>query len=998
MEHLIFIGSEKYPQRGFLDKLATECLSNGTNAYTSDDHTCYTASTPSFQGLLRLLPVYLDHILRPLITDATMQTEVFSLAADGEPRGVVYSEMKGREHSEADQMDLRLRNNLWKDPSTYRWECGGLTQRICRLTRQEVVAYHSEYYRNQPITVFISGPDFGGQKEGHLCQAIFDAFREAKEYSADYAVADDRINVLQALQEPLLEPLGSFPSDDESLGSVGLAWKGPSVLDNHSIMALTVLLRALKETSASPLSQHFVERPDPIANDVDFELRLYQQSMLVLIFSGVKNLQDSNDDAEEMEDDEESVDNQSDDHELDWLEPGRIQAELLDLLKRIVDPSNNQLFTAVQVAIQSMETKLVEQIEEDPHELTFSYLIPEIISNPTGPVGHGGFAHLFKTLTALKLKNEGFWKDLIVEFLLESNPTEVIMKPSSQMHQIIKQEELQNLAGITVSKIIDSSQRFSGSSEAAVPVDPSSLQKVSKAVGLCSDHRLCSAIQISQIEHTNFSHVHVGLSIKDSVDDELWPYLVIFQECIFQCDLKPSDSESIFTSGISYQDIQRTLAKLTVSHGCAVGFGNELFSVGHLDSHLVLSASSSLLTPREQCDMLLDIVERTIFAEDRVLVISENLQSQLIEAKQDPSDVIESVFVEFISPTDLRNGDDQILSNKRQRIGGGLQVDQSLSIFAQEPILAKVLASPPSETVAILNKIREQILRKSCKNFIHIGCGKNYISDSGLYEQLGSLNPISNTLQQIILDDRLPRYGRLSLNLDKHEAILVQVSAATASQISISVPVDILPMENVSNNRYSDESIREYHALAVLCHALSYTEGPLYTCVRGKGLAYGAHLGLSLWNGLLTLEISESTDTPATIAAVFEFIKNVINETSNTADNCEILCKANLALGKALQASQFVWERSTPASLLTMSLRSAVRGLPEPGSSEEDRWQTIASSLVLEDLMLVARKHLSKFLLPNRSIIVVLSPADVKATETFLRSSLCIESHILGPL
>lgn len=67
---LVFMGSEKYPYKGILDILANRGFSNGTNAWTATDHTAYTVSTAGEQGFLQLLPIYVDHILFPTITDA----------------------------------------------------------------------------------------------------------------------------------------------------------------------------------------------------------------------------------------------------------------------------------------------------------------------------------------------------------------------------------------------------------------------------------------------------------------------------------------------------------------------------------------------------------------------------------------------------------------------------------------------------------------------------------------------------------------------------------------------------------------------------------------------------------------------------------------------------------------------------------------------------------------------------------------------------------------
>lgn len=67
---LVFMGSNKYPYKGIIDHLANRAFSNGTNAWTDTDHTCYTASTAGAQGFLQLLPVYVDHILYPTMTKA----------------------------------------------------------------------------------------------------------------------------------------------------------------------------------------------------------------------------------------------------------------------------------------------------------------------------------------------------------------------------------------------------------------------------------------------------------------------------------------------------------------------------------------------------------------------------------------------------------------------------------------------------------------------------------------------------------------------------------------------------------------------------------------------------------------------------------------------------------------------------------------------------------------------------------------------------------------
>lgn len=54
--------------QGVLDLLANRCLASGTNAWTDTDHTCYTMTNAGSEGFLKLLPVYVEHILYPTLT------------------------------------------------------------------------------------------------------------------------------------------------------------------------------------------------------------------------------------------------------------------------------------------------------------------------------------------------------------------------------------------------------------------------------------------------------------------------------------------------------------------------------------------------------------------------------------------------------------------------------------------------------------------------------------------------------------------------------------------------------------------------------------------------------------------------------------------------------------------------------------------------------------------------------------------------------------------
>jgi Zn-dependent M16 (insulinase) family peptidase len=84
------MGSRKYPYKGVLDKIATRSYSD-TNAWTDNSETVYTLSSAGWAGFAQILPIYLDHLIVPTLTDAGCYTEVHHVDGKGEDAGSVTS-------------------------------------------------------------------------------------------------------------------------------------------------------------------------------------------------------------------------------------------------------------------------------------------------------------------------------------------------------------------------------------------------------------------------------------------------------------------------------------------------------------------------------------------------------------------------------------------------------------------------------------------------------------------------------------------------------------------------------------------------------------------------------------------------------------------------------------------------------------------------------------------------------------------------------------------
>ena len=156
LEHAIFLGSELYPYKGILDKLANRSLADGTNAWTATDHTCYTLTTAGHEGALNLFPIYADHILYPCLTDSSFTTEVHHVNGKGEDKGVVYCEMQGRENTEGSLVDRAVLDLLYPN-SGYSAETGGKMANLRKLTNSQVKRYHAQNYVPSNVLFVLSG-------------------------------------------------------------------------------------------------------------------------------------------------------------------------------------------------------------------------------------------------------------------------------------------------------------------------------------------------------------------------------------------------------------------------------------------------------------------------------------------------------------------------------------------------------------------------------------------------------------------------------------------------------------------------------------------------------------------------------------------------------------------------------------------------------------------------------------------------------------------------
>jgi Zn-dependent M16 (insulinase) family peptidase len=284
LEHLCFMGSRNYRYKGFLDKLATRFYSH-TNAWTATDHTAYTLDTAGWAGFSQILPIYLEHVIAPTLTDTGCYTEVHHIDGTGNDAGVVYSEMQGLQNSQTELIDLQARRLLYPEGVGFRYETGGMMEQLRSLTADRIRAFHREMYQPKNLCLIITGEvdhDDLLEKLDAFESTILDIIPSPETPFKRPWVESQRT---PSLKESIVQKI-EFPEEDESSGEIEIRLLGPDCTDSiqgkhykTSLVkyfyllfaggALNVVLLYLAGSSATILENTLVEK-EQVASAVYF--------------------------------------------------------------------------------------------------------------------------------------------------------------------------------------------------------------------------------------------------------------------------------------------------------------------------------------------------------------------------------------------------------------------------------------------------------------------------------------------------------------------------------------------------------------------------------------------------------------------------------------------------------------------------------------------------------------------------------------------------------
>jgi Zn-dependent M16 (insulinase) family peptidase len=176
-----------------------------------------------------MLPVYLDHVVLPTLTEAAFCTEVHHIDETGHDAGIVYAEMEANTFTKGHIVRLDAYRQIYPEGNGYRYEKGGICKDIRCLSNEKIRKFHKTMYQPKSLRIAITG-----QIDLKNLFQVMSRFEDSilnyvPSISARFVRSWDRV------PEPVLNKnitkICEFPGSDGDLGYVFIAVFGPDIND-----------------------------------------------------------------------------------------------------------------------------------------------------------------------------------------------------------------------------------------------------------------------------------------------------------------------------------------------------------------------------------------------------------------------------------------------------------------------------------------------------------------------------------------------------------------------------------------------------------------------------------------------------------------------------------------------------------------------------------------------------------------------------------------------
>ncbi|KAF7558060.1 hypothetical protein G7046_g5890 [Stylonectria norvegica] len=917
LEHLVFMGSKSYQYKGLLDKLSSRAYSS-TNAWTATDHTAYTLETAGWDGFAQILPVYLEHVILPTITDEGIVTEVWHIDGEGNDAGVVYSEMQAVQHRSPEIMDLKARRLIYPENVGFRYETGGMTDALRVLTPDRIRQFHKDMYQPRNLCLVIVG-----ETDIDDLLQILDKFEDS--IKDDIPSLDTKFKrpwIDSAEPPPLNESTivtAEFPEEDETVGEILVGFFGPNCIDTTASSALNVLLTYLCGSSVSILENIIVEREE-LASSVSYWWDSRPNSVIWLQPTGVAT------------------------EKLEFVEK-----RLFELLKEVASKPLDMDYMRECIRRERRQVKYHAETSE-------SFYATNIITDYLFGERDGSTLKDLQNLDEYDVLEEWTdkqWRDFLSKWMADAHHISILGKPSLELASKMKSDEEARLAkrkedlgpeGLAkLGKRLEEAKKKNDEPIPATLIDQWAVPGTesihfiesdtarsghARAVGLgagsaqklidnASSGKLPLFIQFEDVP-TNFVHItiHIGTS---NVPVELKPLMPIFSDNFFNTHITRDGKQVGFEQVV--MELERDTISYSLGGARSLGDADGLMIQFQVEPEKYAAAVEWIRT------MMFD----SIFDPQRLKAGVQKALADIPEGKRDGRGMASEV------DASIHMDRSTLAVSKRVLVR---------AVYLRR--LKKLLEKEPEKVVGWFNTVRSSLFTFQNLRFL-------------VTAKLDSLPEPITTWDT--LSKSLSSQGDM-VKIPKPVSLLNDEGRNPGSVGAIIIPMTTLDSSYSVSSAPGLASFDDPRlpAIMVAIGYLEAAEGPLWNAVRGAGYAYGTYFGRDVNSGILSYHVYRSPDASKAIAASREAIRKVAEG--------EVEIDRHLLEGTISQiVVMFADEQSTmPSAAQQNFVQAVVRGLPKDWGKQVLKR---VRAVTVDEMKQVMREMILQCFEPGKSNMVV---------------------------
>lgn len=586
----------------------------------------YTLSCAGTEGFLRLLPVYLNHVLFPTLTKSGFITEVYSITETGEDNGAVYCEMQGRENSGESRGNLELLRNIYAGHG-YSMETGGIMKNIRdSLSIEKIRSYHSEFYRAENLAVIIAGQ----VNIDEIAKALAPIEKKIIERKGSYPPFK---KPWQTPVKPLKESKDLkivFPSDEEECGLIYVGYHGPAATTEfETLTACYILMKYLCDTSVSPLQQSFIEIDDPFASRVSYNITENSTSLLFFTFENVP---------------------------LDKID--FVYERLIQLLVDIANGKEQLDEHRLRIVFEKYILERLSSLENSPHDdITFHVLGDFLYANKAEDFQKR--LNVTDIIVKLQEKKLDYWLELLRKYFIDNHSITVRAVPSIAEKEKLAKEEAERVenrrlelgeAGLA--------QKGRELEEAMAENDkPPPLEMLTSlpipSTSSVSFHQFevvrkadkSQKIDLNQMPFyieaynlkTNFVYVTAAFDTS-ALPTELRSYLLLFLDLILESPVQTKDEL------LSYEAVVSALEQDMISYETSLGLQSaSRFGCGAFSNSVTFHMQVEVQKFEVAVGWMTHLIFNSLFTQERVHIVASKLVNDIATAKRNGYDMAREI-------------------------------------------------------------------------------------------------------------------------------------------------------------------------------------------------------------------------------------------------------------------------------------------------------------------------------------------------------------------